>query len=152
MLRRADQSERRRLLRSYLRDQAARSLGITASLLDIQSPLTNFGLDSLMAAELRTQIERDTGVVVPVVELIEKPSVAGLADWLGAALSTADASKPNEALPADPPAANPDGAQTTSDRADARWIDLLIQVPEVSDDDVDALLHEVLSAAEGKND
>jgi phthiocerol/phenolphthiocerol synthesis type-I polyketide synthase C len=122
------------------------------SLLDIQSPLTNFGVDSLMAAELRTQIERDIGVVVPVVELLDGPSVAGLADWLAATLSGAAQRKPNGVVPDDLLVATADRAAEASDLAGSRWIDLLTQVPEVSDDDVDALLREVLRAEEDNND
>ena len=32
-----------------------------------------------------------------------------------------------------------------------RWMDLLAQVPEVSDDDVDELLREILAAREGQD-
>jgi acyl transferase domain-containing protein/acyl-CoA synthetase (AMP-forming)/AMP-acid ligase II len=149
---RADQRDRQRLLESYLRDQAAGRLGMRPSLLDIQSPLTNFGVDSLMAAELRAQIERDLGVVVPVVELLDGPSVAGLADWLGSTLSDAGPWKPRATVPADLVAATPEGAQEGSALAGSRWIDLLTQVPEVSDDDVDALLREVLQSGEDNDD
>jgi acyl transferase domain-containing protein/acyl-CoA synthetase (AMP-forming)/AMP-acid ligase II len=152
MLGRADQHERQRLLRSYLRDQAADKLAMPPSLLDVQSPLTNFGVDSLMAAELRTQIERDIGVVVPVVELLDGPSVAGLADWLAATLSGAGQRKPNDVVPDDLLVATADRAAEASDLAGSRWIDLLTEVPEVSDDDVDALLREVLRAGEDNND
>ena len=148
VLGRADEQERQRLLTSYLRDHAAGKLGMASSLLDIRLPLINFGVDSLMAAELRTQIERDIGIVLPVVELLDGPSVANLADWLTAALSGAVQQKPNEVVPADPLVATADGAAEDG----ARWIDLLTQVPEVSDDDVDSLLREVLHVGEEKND
>jgi acyl transferase domain-containing protein/acyl-CoA synthetase (AMP-forming)/AMP-acid ligase II/acyl carrier protein len=146
---RADQHERLRLLRTYLQTQTAGRLGMRPSLLDIQSPLTNFGVDSLMAAELRTQIERDLGIVVPAVELLDGPSVAGLADWLGSTVSAAGPWKPKKTLPADILVATPNGAHEASALAGERWIDLLTQVPDVSDDDVDALLREVLQAGEG---
>jgi phthiocerol/phenolphthiocerol synthesis type-I polyketide synthase C len=135
-----------------LRDQAAGKLAMPPSLLDIQSPLTNFGVDSLMAAELRTQIERDIGVVVPVVELLDGPSVAGLADWLAATLSGTGQRKPNDVVPDDLLVATADRAAEASDFAGSRWIDLLTQVPEVCDDDVDALLREILRAGEDNND
>jgi phthiocerol/phenolphthiocerol synthesis type-I polyketide synthase C len=119
------------------------------SLLDIQSPLTNFGVDSLMAAELRTQIERDLGIVVPAVELLDGPSVAGLADWLGSTVSAEGPWKPKKSVSADLLVATPTGAHAASELAGERWIDLLTQVPDVSDDDVDALLREVLQGGEG---
>ncbi|MGZ7033953.1 MAG: acyltransferase domain-containing protein, partial [Ilumatobacteraceae bacterium] len=149
---RADQHERKRLLESYLRDQAAGRLGMRPSLLDVSSPLTDVGVDSLMATELRAQIERDLGVIVPTVELLDGPSIAGLADWLGSTLSAAGSWKPNATVPADLLVATPDGAQEASALAGSRWIDLLTQVPEVSDDDVDALLREVLQSGEDRND
>src|SRR5262249_28774553 len=79
-LRRASPAQSRRLLESYLRDQLASKLGLPPSRLDIQLPLSHLGVDSLIAVELRTQIERDLGLVVPVVQLLDGPSVAGLAD------------------------------------------------------------------------
>ena len=158
MVGRADLHDRRRLLESYLRDQAADKLGMTPSLLDIASPLHNLGVDSLMASELRTQIERDLGIVVPVVELLDGPTVSSLAGWLSDALSAAGPAEPNPpAAPAPPPdtrSAQHDStpARGASDVADARWIDLLTQVPEVSDDDVDALLREVLTGRKDQDD
>jgi acyl transferase domain-containing protein len=143
MLGRADDGERQRLLRSYLRDHAAAKLGMTPSDLDTELTLTNSGVDSLMATELRTQIQRDIGILVPVVEFLDGPSISSLADWLVAAMSVAAQKKPNDV---EPVAA--DRAAEASDLADTRWIDLLTQVAEVSDDDVDALLREVLQVGE----
>jgi hypothetical protein len=114
-------------------------------------PLTTFGFDSLMAAELRKQIEHDLGIVVPAVEFLDGPSVAALADWLGSTLSSGGPWKPKKTVPADLLVAAPNGAHEASALAGERWIDLLTQVPDVSDDDVDALLREVLHA-EGDSD
>jgi len=55
-------------------------------------------------------------------------------------------------VPDDLLVATADRAAEASDLAGSRWIDLLTQVPEVSDDDVDALLREVLRAEEDNND
>ena len=98
-LRRAGRQERQRLLESYLRDQVASKFGLTPSSLDIQVPLNQLGVDSLIALELRTQIECDLGIVVPVVQLLDGPGVAGLADWLGDRLSSMGPAE------SDPPAA-----------------------------------------------
>jgi acyl transferase domain-containing protein/acyl-CoA synthetase (AMP-forming)/AMP-acid ligase II len=152
LLRTGSGPERRRLLESYLRDQAAGKLGMTPSQLDVQSPLNNLGVDSLMAAELRAQIERDVGVVVPVVQLLDGPTVAGLAEWLGATLSGPGPWWPTPTVPAGLLVATHGGALEDTDLGGSRWIDLLTQVPEVSDDDVDALLREVLAAQEGQDD
>ncbi|MGB9307313.1 MAG: SDR family NAD(P)-dependent oxidoreductase, partial [Mycobacterium sp.] len=78
----ATPEERQRLLESYLCELAAGKLGLTPSTLDIEAPLNSLGVDSLITVELRMQVERDLGVVVPVTRLLEGPSVASLAEWL----------------------------------------------------------------------
>ena len=79
----ATPEERQRLLESYLCDLAAGKLGLAPSSLDIRAPLNSLGVDSLITVELRMQVERDLGIVVPVTRLLEGPSVASLAGWLG---------------------------------------------------------------------
>jgi phthiocerol/phenolphthiocerol synthesis type-I polyketide synthase C len=145
-LRRADRHERQRLLESYLRDQAAGKLGLTPSRLDMQLPLNHFGVDSLIAVELRSQIERDVGIVVPVVRLLDSPSIAGLAEWLGDRLSDAGPTQPDASTP------QADGRPPESDVAGYRWMELLAQLPEIPEDDVDELLREVLAAREGPDE
>jgi len=86
-LRRAGQQERRRLLEMYLRDQVAGRFGMTPSSLDIEVPLNHLEIDSLIAIELRTRMERDLGIAVPVVHLLDGSNIADLADWLGDRLS-----------------------------------------------------------------
>ena len=141
----ADDGERRRQLESYLREQAAGKLGLAPSKLDVESPLARLGVDSLVAVELRAQIERDLGIVVPVVRLLDGPSVTGLAAWLVEQLSGTDANaRPFET----------NGAPTVNgtDGADGQWMDVLGRLPDISDDDVDALLRDVLAAREGHDD
>jgi phthiocerol/phenolphthiocerol synthesis type-I polyketide synthase C len=142
---RVEQGERRRRLESYLRDQAAGKLGMASSQLDVESPLHQLGVDSLVAVELRAQIERDLGIVVPVVRLLDGPSVTGLAGWLVERLSPANA-EPAPAVTDDAPAVN--GGNGT----DPQWMDVLGRLPDISDDDVDALLRDVLAAREGQDD
>ena len=138
--------ERQRLLESYLCELAAGKLGLAPSNLDIQAPLNSLGVDSLITLELRMQVERDLGVVVPVTRLLEGPSVASLAEWLRGHLPVVAAA----------PTMPPDGAvpqkttpeQTAHQQADGappRGVDLLTRVPELSDDAVDELLQKVLA-------
>ena len=54
-----------------------------------------------MAVELRTQIERDLGIVVPVVQLLSGPNVTGLAHWLGDRLASTDPAEPDPTAAAD---------------------------------------------------
>jgi phthiocerol/phenolphthiocerol synthesis type-I polyketide synthase C len=142
---RADDGERRRQLESYLREQAAGKLGLAPSQLDVETPLHQLGVDSLVAVELRAQIERDLGIVVPVVRLLDGPNVTGLAGWLAEQLSgTATTPQPVET--------NGAPAIHGTDGADPQWMDVLGRLPDLSDDDVDALLRDVLAAREGQDD
>jgi len=135
--------ERQRLLELYLRDLAAGKLAVVPSSLDIRAPLNCLGVDSLITLELRMQVERDLGLVVPVTRLLEGPSVASLADWLRDQLPS---------VAAGAPATQPDKAppqKTTRDKkanaAPSRGIDLLTRVPELSDDAVEELLQGVIA-------
>jgi acyl transferase domain-containing protein/acyl-CoA synthetase (AMP-forming)/AMP-acid ligase II/acyl carrier protein len=143
----ATPEERQRLLESYLCDLAAGKLGLAPSSMDIQAPLNSIGVDSLITVELRMQVERDLGIVVPVIRLLEGPSVASLAEWLRDQVPL---------LAAGTPATQPDGApqqKTTADKTapqkpdavPSRGIDRLTRVPELSDDAVEELLQKVLA-------
>ena len=86
--------ERQRLLQSYLSEQVARVLGLPASQLDVQQPLSNLGLDSLMAVALKNRIAVDLGVNVPMVKFLQGFSVAEAATQVLEQL-TAEAAAPS---------------------------------------------------------
>jgi acyl transferase domain-containing protein/acyl carrier protein len=65
----AEPESRRQRLQSYLRDAAARVLGLEAARLDVREPLTSLGMDSIMVVELKTEIERTINITVPMVDL-----------------------------------------------------------------------------------
>ncbi len=149
----ATAEERQRLLQLYLAELAAGKLGMAASSLDIEAPLNSLGVDSLITLELRMQVERDLGVVVPVTRLLEGPSVARLAEWLRdhlpAVAAAASPAQPEQKVPQETGGAPSDG------------IDLLTRVDELTDDAVEELLQKVLdergderelAAKEGSND
>jgi myxalamid-type polyketide synthase MxaE and MxaD len=75
----AEPEERRRLLEPYLQEQVAAVLGISASKLNMQQPLGDLGLNSLMAVELQNQIKADLRVFVSMADLSENPSIAQIA-------------------------------------------------------------------------
>jgi acyl carrier protein len=62
-------------VRSYLIELVGRVLGLSASKLDVQQPLSNLGLDSLMAVELKNRIAVDLRVNVPMVTFLSGPSI-----------------------------------------------------------------------------
>lgn len=136
--------ERHRMLQAYLAELTATKLGLAPSSLDIDAPLSALGVDSLITLELRIQIERDLGVIVPVTRLLDGPSVASVSSWIAEQL-TETGSAPTVSPPAAAPAPPPDAGA-------ARGIELLTRVPELSDDAVDELLRQVVAGSEGRHD
>ncbi len=70
-----------------LRRETAAVLGVAEGGLDVQTSLDSLGLDSLMAIELRNRIEQQMEVSLPVVTLLQGPSVQQLAAQLVAHLA-----------------------------------------------------------------
>ncbi len=77
-----DPSARRAFLVGRIAGHLARILGLAADKLDPQRSLATLGLDSLMAAELHTIIESETGLDLPLLRLLEQGSAASLADFV----------------------------------------------------------------------
>jgi acyl transferase domain-containing protein/acyl-CoA synthetase (AMP-forming)/AMP-acid ligase II/acyl carrier protein len=115
------------ILEGQLREQAARVLRLSATALDIDQPLNNVGIDSLMAIELKNRIEADLGVTVPMVKFLEGPTVRDLAAYVSARFAGAPTAGP----------APSDAGQ------------LLDRLDDLSDDQVDALLAEMTAAEKG---
>jgi myxalamid-type polyketide synthase MxaE and MxaD len=74
--------ERRPLLENVLREQVARVIGLSPARVDVQQPLNTLGIDSLMGIELKNRIEAELGVVVPIVRLLEGPTIVEFAALL----------------------------------------------------------------------
>ena len=135
----AEPAERHQLLQSYLSEQVARVLGLSASKLDVQQPLSNLGLDSLMAVELKNRIAVDLGVNVPMVKFLQGFSVAQAATQLLDQLR-AEASTPSPAL----------AVMQRQEEQKNGSIDehLLANLDQLSDEEVDSLLTEMLAEEE----
>ncbi|NET59029.1 MAG: hypothetical protein F6K47_23660 [Symploca sp. SIO2E6] len=71
-----------------LQEYVAQVLGISSSQLNLQLPLQEMGLGSLMAMDLRNQVKIGWGVDVPIVKFIEGVSIASLANYVSEQLST----------------------------------------------------------------
>ncbi len=59
-------SDRHQLLETYLSGLLAKVMGLSTGKVDLDQPLYNLGLDSLMAVELIRRIEKDLEVVLPL--------------------------------------------------------------------------------------
>ncbi len=76
----APAAERRDLIIARIRDHAGRVLGIGGSQLDIDRPLAEMGLDSLMAVELAEAVERDVARPISVMQMLGAGTIGAIAD------------------------------------------------------------------------
>ena len=77
----ADEAGREKLLQQYLGSLLARVLGFGergADRLDTCQPINRFGIDSLMALEMKTRIEADLGIPIPIMSFLKGSSIAHL--------------------------------------------------------------------------
>jgi NAD(P)-dependent dehydrogenase (short-subunit alcohol dehydrogenase family)/acyl carrier protein len=121
----APPQERQPILETHICEHVARVLGTSASKLselDLQQPLNSLGMDSLMAVQLKNRIETALKVPVPITHFLQSSSVAQLAaqllEQLVPMLSTPIAEQP------------------------------LVSIDQLSDEEVDAMLRDLLAAEE----
>lgn len=70
------------LIANEITERAAQALGIAPTHLQADRPLTDLGIDSLMAMEMRTHIQHEIGVAIPIVKFLEGPTIASLTEFL----------------------------------------------------------------------
>jgi NADPH:quinone reductase-like Zn-dependent oxidoreductase/thioesterase domain-containing protein/acyl carrier protein len=75
----AGDATRQSLVSDYIRNELARIIGIEPANLEIDQPLSSFGLDSLLALELKNNLEGRLDFTLPMAKLMEGPSIASLA-------------------------------------------------------------------------
>jgi acyl carrier protein len=74
----------------------ADTMRIALERIDPSEPIRNLGLDSLMAVELATALERRLGIPIPSMELMSGPSVRQLAEKIAARCAAAPTVAPQE--------------------------------------------------------
>jgi acyl transferase domain-containing protein/acyl carrier protein len=84
-------ADRLQLLEAHLQQQVARVLRLPAAKLDVNRPLNTLGIDSLTAVELKNRIEGELKVSLPLLQLVQGPSVAELAALLLGQMEGGDA-------------------------------------------------------------
>lgn len=137
----AEPAERRQLVKSYLTEIVARVLELQTSKVDVLQPLSNLGLDSLMAVELKNRIAVDLAVNVPMVTFLSEPTVEQATDRLLQLLTSETSSTLVSIVPAVASSAEtpPSGGNDEH---------LLDDLDTFSDDEVTSMLTDLLAKEE----
>ena len=109
-----DPDQRLAAIEQYLRDKVGKVLGMNPQRVNADRPLTEIGLDSLIAVELVTTLKLELGFELPVVKLLQGLALSGLAAQIAKALPPAiTAAQPTAGEPA-PPAATTEAATVSA--------------------------------------
>ncbi len=88
--------EQNELLLTHLRDTFARVLGTTADKLDTSEPVTKYGLDSLMANQIRNWVQSNMSIDYSMMRIMRGPSMEEMTDQILDELLGGIASKGDE--------------------------------------------------------
>lgn len=77
-----DMEARKALIVEGIKDVVSKVMGINRDKLSPDQSLNTMGLDSMLAMEMRSRLEKDTGVSFTVVELLSGPSIAQFAETM----------------------------------------------------------------------
>lgn len=132
------EKEKSELLLKALRDQMAKILGESSEKLDIEKPLSELGFDSLMAVELRNWAENNLGVRLPTIEIMKGPSIVQLSYKL-IQIFTEQIKKFSSSGP------KREKSMMLSKTIQRKSTEnILTAIDELSDQEVEAMLHELL--------
>jgi acyl transferase domain-containing protein/acyl-CoA synthetase (AMP-forming)/AMP-acid ligase II/acyl carrier protein len=138
----AEPAQRPQIMQSYVTQYLSRVMGVSPSELDADESLIDLGVDSLMAVELRNRIESELGVTIPMIKLLQGPSIARISALLLEAMEAEPA--PPSLLPSVPTAeASNDGADKRDSEVESSVEaaeTLLANIDQLSDQDVATLL------------
>jgi amino acid adenylation domain-containing protein len=93
-------AERARVLEMHLLQRLSKVLAAAPGKTDPERPLTELGLDSLLAVELITAIKLDLGIPIPVVKLLQGASTRDLVTLILGELHFDTLEEPSSATPA----------------------------------------------------
>jgi acyl transferase domain-containing protein/aryl carrier-like protein len=143
-------AERREKIVSLLREQVSRILGTSEEKLDAERPLTDFGLDSLMAVELRNWIEGDLRLTLSSVDILRGPSISQLADLLAEQFAKLEAGSGPPSHPQEAHAqASEEDIPLSAERSEEDAERMVAQVDEMSDEEVLTLLEKMKQESMG---
>jgi len=130
-LEKASPEERKEMLIQYLREQATRVLGLDpATPVDPNKPLSEMGLDSLMAIELKNTLDNAVGQKLPATVVFNYPTIDALAGYLLTEVLQLEGEKTEH------PESNEDTHTAMEDKIKA--------LQELSDEEVEKMLLESL--------
>ncbi|MFA1546608.1 SDR family NAD(P)-dependent oxidoreductase [Actinomadura chokoriensis] len=93
-LRDLDHATARKMIAAQVRHRIAAVLGFDPQRLDPSVPLTDLGLDSLVAVRIKSGVEHDLGLTVPASVLLQGASVNVFEEWAAGELGLSDAPAP----------------------------------------------------------
>ncbi|HLF25328.1 MAG TPA: type I polyketide synthase [Anaerolineae bacterium] len=125
-------------LQTYLAALVMRTMRVSE--LDPAQSLSELGLDSLMAVEMKNRIEADLGLVVPMVKFLQGPTIVQLTAQVLERLT--DGAPDSAALPV-APAMGDEQSETKQ---------LLANLEALSDAEVDSLLKDLIVPAENAHE
>jgi acyl carrier protein len=132
-LKEAVPKKKKGILCAYLRDQVVKGLGLDpGQSIDYHQALSELGLDSLMAVELRTRLGAGLSLkrTLPATLLFDYPTIETLADYLANDLLSLGSSK----------------AEQDHSHQNAEHTKQLTELEQLSEKEVEALLLKELSA------
>ncbi len=145
----ASSAQRLQLLETYLSEQVAGVLRIPVERMDVSQPLTALGLDSLMAIELKNRIELELKIRIPIVTFLQGPSITQFVGQVLALIEEMADTEPVAEARLTPKGGMASLAESngTIDQAEQ----LLAQLDQLSDEQVDALLGQMLENTNGQH-
>ena len=103
LLKKTPEADRRALVLARVREHGARVLGTASAQINVEQPLAELGLDSLMAVELAGGLERDLGQPVSVMQMLSAGSFAAIAELVMKMLGLGGDTDTATPAPATPP-------------------------------------------------
>lgn len=139
----APPEERQMIVSAYLHEQVARVLGLSPTAIDDHQSLNTLGFDSLMAIDLKTRLQSDLQIEIPMVKFVEDPSITSLTtiilELLSAGEKRVSASAASQIKASSEPVVT--GQDLTPEQAGA----LLQTVEQIDENNVDELLKTLLA-------
>ncbi len=138
-LRAATPQHRLGLMTAFIAEQIAGVFGISPEKVELETPLNQMGLDSLMAIELKNRLERETNVTLPMNEILNGPTLTQLASSILTLLERNSSERP---------AADEIQPVASEIVAPVENSDVLDRIDNLSEAEIDRMLSELESTEE----